>query len=67
MTQCKTPREMLKNLLESINLLMEGYAKFSKENKELEADQSLLAFVYLLLIARPEMLISCFKYYFLNL
>jgi len=57
---------MLKNLLESTNLLMEGYAKF-RGNKELGADQSLPAFAYLLLITKPEMLISCFKYYFLNL
>jgi len=58
---------MLNNLVESTNLLMGGYAKFSKGSKVVGADQSLPAFNYLLLIAQPEMLISCFKYYFLNL
>jgi len=63
METCKTQRDMLKMLLESARLVMEGLGKFILEKKELGADQSLPAFSYVMLMAQPKMFVSCIKYY----
>lgn len=57
---------MLNKLLESTRLVVEGLGKFVREKKELGADQSLPAFSYVMLLARPKMLVSCVEYCWVN-
>ena len=61
---CETPRDMLNVLLESAKLVMEGLTKFILVKQELGADQSLPAFSYVMLMAKPKKLVSCIKLFY---